>query len=149
MTEAQGYLAILFGLAIALTLVAFKARILLFRLVGMLAWFGLGILAWTSPATIGIDTFPTGTQYIISLICAVMIFALWQLQMGTDIQHERLVRGKQAGYPGAETAKWTEWGRLPGNKHLTKWDKSRIEGEKYAAELHEISVRARKNRRRR
>jgi hypothetical protein len=139
-------LAVLVGIAIALTLIAFKSGMVLFRVGAILGWLAIGILAWTSPATIGVSTFPVGAQYVISLICVVMCIAIALMQMGTDIRHEQLVRGKQAGYPGAATASWESWGRPPKKKKMTKNDMSNQRQEEYAQELHTVSMRARKSR---
>jgi len=115
---------------------------------GILAWLGLGILAWISPATIGIaKPFPENAKYMIDLICVVMIFALALMQMQTDIRHEQLVRGRQAGYPGAETASWTDWGKPPKKRKLTANEESDVRYNEYRETLNSISVNAKKNRR--
>jgi hypothetical protein len=142
-------LAVLAGLAVVLTLVAFKSRYILYRMAAILGWLGLGILAWTSPAIIGIAGFPAGAQYVMSLICAVMVFAVALMHMQTEIRHEQLVKGRQVGYPGAETASWTSWGNPPGKKKMTKNEMSNIRLQAYKQQLHEISERASKARRRR
>lgn len=105
----------------------------------MAAWLGLGVMVWTSPADVGIDTLPEGTQYVLSLVCAAMIFVLWQIQTGTDIAHEQSVQGKFKGYPGASSKSWTEWGPKPNNN---KKPTSAERQAAYRETLHDTTDRA-------
>jgi hypothetical protein len=83
---------------------------------------------------------------VLGFVFLVMTIAPLLLQMGADIRHEQLVRGKQAGYPGAETTSYTDWGPKPKKKRMTKNDMSNQRQEEYTQELHTVSTRARKNR---
>lgn len=139
-------LAVLTGMALALTFMASKTRQILFRMGAILGWLGIGILAWTSPATIGVSTFPAGAQYVISLICVVMCIAVALMQMQTEIRREQFIKGR-AGYPGAETSSWTEWGPTPRKKHMTANEASSLRQIEHKQMIHEASIRAAKRRR--
>ena len=139
-------LAVLVGIAIALTLVAFKSGLILFRMVAALAWLVLGILLLTSPATIGVGAFPTTVRTVMGFIFLMMIIAVLLLQINTEIRREMVTKGR-AGYPGAQTSSWTEWGPAPNKKKMTKADASRLRQEEYKDRLGEIRKRATKRRR--
>lgn len=141
-------LGVFFGICSLLTWFAFKQRVLLWRTAAIISWLGLGIMAWTSPFDIGVDVLPTGTQHVLSLICAVMIFATATMQMTTDIRHEQSIRGNK-GFPGAESSSWTEWGPPPKKQTLSRSQIAYNEHKEKLKGVGERAERIRANRARR
>jgi len=100
-------LGVLIFLGLGLSWFAIRVNMILWRLGAALSWFSIGVLIWTNE--LGTDLTDPWT-YAVGLALFVMIIAVLQLQMKTDVAHERSVRGKIGGYPGAESESWTTWG---------------------------------------
>jgi len=106
-------LGVLIFLALGLSWFAIRVNMMLWRLGAALSWFAIGVLIWTN--TLGTDITDPWT-YAIALALFVMIIAVFQLQIKTDIAHERSVRGKVQGRDSSESQSWTSWGSKPKEK---------------------------------
>jgi len=95
-------LAVLAGLALALTFLALKVRLLLFRVAPAMAWLALGMVLLVSPATIGLTSFADPWVTVLGFIFLVMTIAPLTLQVVTETK----VKTKT----GAE---YTKWGKEP------------------------------------
>lgn len=93
-------------LAIGLTLVSLKVKLILFRLGASMAWLCLGVLLLTGNLS-GLSIGESWCQ-VLGFIFLVMTIAPLTLQMMTDVHHERKVRD-QFGRTHIESS--TEWKR--------------------------------------
>ena len=94
-------------LSLALTFLALKVKLILFRLAPALSWTGLGI--WLLIGDIpNLGMSDTWVQ-MLGFVFVVMAIGSLLLQIKSDSQHEKLVRGRH-GAPGAESERWEEWG---------------------------------------
>jgi len=125
-------LGVLIFLALGLSWFAIRVNMMLWRLGAALSWFAIGVLIWTAIGvliwtnTLGTDITDPWT-YAIALALFVMIIAVFQLQIKTDIAHERSVRGKVQGRDSSESQSWTSWGSKPNNKSKKSSTKERQE----------------------
>ena len=94
-------------LSLGLTFLAFKVKLMLFRMAPAISWAGLGIYLLIGNITnLGIAS--AWTQ-MLGFVFLIMSIASLLLQVKSDSQHEMQVRGKR-GFPGAESERWEEWG---------------------------------------
>ena len=100
-------LGVLGFLALGLSWLAIRVSMLVWRMAAAISWLVLGILFWTNALGTSIGD---PWVYALSLVFFLMIIAVLTLQMKSDIQHERSVRGNLGGYPGASSESWTTWG---------------------------------------
>lgn len=98
------------ALALALTLIALKVRLILFRMAAALGWLVLGVWLLLSDST-NLQMSDTWTQ-ILGFLFLIMVVGVLSLQMITETKRE-LVDKSRPGFPGAGTSSWTEWGLKP------------------------------------
>jgi uncharacterized membrane protein len=98
-------------LAIGLTFMAVKVRMILFRLAAALGWTGLGIYLLIGNNS-ALDISDTWIQ-VMGFIFLVMAIAVLLLQIKTDTQHERSVRGKDGS---VHKEQWRSWDTVKKSK---------------------------------
>ncbi len=113
-------LGVLGFLALGLSWLAIRVSMLVWRMAAAISWLVLGILFWTNALGTSIGD---PWVYALSLVFFLMIIAVLTLQMRTDIRHERSVRGKIGGYPGASTESYVTWGPKKRKTKLTTLDR--------------------------
>jgi hypothetical protein len=94
-------------LSLGLTFLAFKVKLMLFRMAPAISWTGLGIYLLIGNITnLGIAS--AWTQ-MLGFVFIIMAIGSLLLQVRSDSVHESTTRGSR-GTPGAETERWEEWG---------------------------------------
>ena len=94
-------------LSLGLTFLAFKVKLMLFRIAPAISWTGLGIYLLIGNITnLGIAS--AWTQ-MLGFVFIIMAIGSLLLQVRSDSMHEATTRGSR-GAPGAETERWEEWG---------------------------------------
>jgi hypothetical protein len=94
-------------LSLGLTFLAFKVKLMLFRIAPAISWTGLGIYLLIGNITnLGIAS--AWTQ-MLGFVFIIMAIGSLLLQVRSDSIHEATTKGSR-GSPGAETERWEEWG---------------------------------------
>jgi hypothetical protein len=119
-------------LSLGLAFLAFKIKLILFRIASALCWLGLGIYLLLGKVT-NLSLSDTWTQ-VLAFVFFIMAIGCLLLQIRSDTEHTKVSKGRP-GYPGAETESWKDWGPMHKTKKLSKSEEANQRQAVYRQEV--------------